>query len=63
MAAVRCNECLAIWIMRDGCEDCALVALVCPYCGGSARFSIREAFDSLQEATQLFAQEEREAEG
>lgn len=69
--AVRCNKelCLSIFLMVDGPDAASddevgtqpiLIPKACPYCGKSAgRWSIRTAVASMQEAVELFAEEER----
>jgi hypothetical protein len=71
--AVRCNndECLGVFLMVDGPDVASeddvgvqpvLIPKACPYCGKpSGRFSLRTEVSSMQEAVELFAEEERGA--
>jgi hypothetical protein len=68
MAAIRCNSCLEVFVMRDGPDwmsfeskedgDFLVKPQGCPYCGANGSFSLRQPCTDLNVACLCFGLEE-----
>ncbi len=56
--AVRCNCCLSVWVQHV--DEDIVDEMRCPYCGKDESLSLRTHCDDLDDAVEIFGEEERE---